>query len=171
MKKTTFWRISLPFFMWICSCQGSSPNDSSQDQRKQPSSSENLESGRDKQGNRPRKEIDEIPANLKANLRGIDIFSCVQKTKESSTSEVELCFEVSRSHLGNDDTAIQYAQALCAHNQWLAGKPCPKSGILTSCKGAVLNSGLTYDKYGYKKGLTLEDECLANGGQQVAEMR
>jgi hypothetical protein len=171
MKQLTIWRVTLPIFMWICSCQGSTTSDLTHDQRKASSSAENLELA-PKEGKRNRTEIDEVPANMKANLKGYDTFSCVQKNLDTQTSsEIELCFEVSRTNMGNDDTAIQYAQALCGHNQWQVGKSCPKSGVLTSCKGAVMNSGLTYDKYLYKKGLTIDDECMANGGQQIAEIR
>ena len=170
MKKPIVHRIFLPVFMWVCSCQGSAPTEVSQEKRK-PSNFNESSMNSKKEGKKSRTEIDEIPANPRALLKGHDVFSCVQKPHQSAGSSPELCFEVSRIPIGNDDTAIQQAQALCGQNQWKMGDPCPRSGVLAVCKGAVMSSGLSYDKYLYKRGLSIDDECQANGGQQVAELR
>jgi hypothetical protein len=168
MNPKNIWRVTLAF-LWLTACQGSNPQDRETDRRK--ASSQEADASKD-----PRKlkhEIDEVPANLKANLQGYDVFSCIQKSIDPETrkSKIEICFEVSRQNLGNDDTAIQGARAYCAHNEWVAGKQCPTAGVVSVCKGAVLTTGLTYDKYGYDKTNAIDDECAANGGRQVAGLK
>lgn len=161
------WRVTLAF-LWLTACQGSTSQDRETDQRKATAPAPSSKDSR-----KLNHEIDEVPANLKASLQGFEVFSCIQKANDPETkkSRMEVCFEVSRQNLGNDDTAIQGAKAYCGHNQWISGKRCPKEGVVSVCKGAVLTSGLTYDKYGYDKTIAIEEECQANGGSQVAVIR
>lgn len=90
------------------------------------------------------------------------VYSCRQ-TNESG--KVEVCVEVSTRMLGNDENAILSARQHCGNYEWRIAEGCPPSGAKAQCLGASLEGVFVYDKFVYAEGISITEECHANGGK------